>query len=89
MVSDLHPSIKRRAQEKGIYGSKANFPHYDVEYSLSRLIEKELDLVRNLQLVLSDLSFRYDYTVSNLFNALDDYNLGYLTSQKYLFYLNY
>jgi hypothetical protein len=82
-VSDLNPSLRRMALEKSVYGARrTEYPHYDVEYSLSKLFDRELDLVRNLQLVVSDLSFRYDYTVNNFFNALDNYNLGYLTSEK-------
>lgn len=82
-MSELNPSIKRLAQEKAIYGTRRNdYLHYDVEYSLSKLFDRELDLMRNLQSVLSDLSFRYDYTINNLFAALDSYNLGYLTCEK-------
>ena len=83
LVSDLNPSIRRLAQEKAVYGTRrTEYPHYDVEYSLSKLFDRELDLARNLQLVLSDLSFRHDYTINNLFDALDNYNLGYLTADK-------
>jgi hypothetical protein len=89
-VSDLNPSIKRLAQEKAIYGTRrTDYPHYDVEYSLSKLFDRELDLARNIQLVLSDLSFRYDYTVNNLFNALDNYNIGYLTQERYKLLLTF
>ena len=83
MISDLNPSLVRLAQEKAIYGSRrTEYPHYDVEYSLSKLFDRELDLARNIQLVLSDLSFRYDYTINNLFNCLDSYNMGYLKQDE-------
>ena len=76
--------IKRLATEKAIYGTRrTEYPHYDVEYSLSKLFDRELDLARNISLVLSDLSFRYDYTINNLFNALDGYSLGYLKQEEY------
>jgi len=84
LVSENNPSIRRVALEKAVYGSRRDSaPHYDVEYSLSKLLDRELDLVRNIQLVVSDLSFRYDYTINNLFDTLDNYNLGYLTAEKY------
>lgn len=55
---------------------------YDVEFSLVRLLEKELDLVKNLRNAVVDCCNRYDFTVSDSYRAIDVYNLSNLTSDS-------
>jgi hypothetical protein len=54
---------------------------YDVEYSLSKVIERELELIRELELVLSDIRGRYDFSVADVFNLLDSYGLNYINAE--------
>jgi hypothetical protein len=86
ILSDNNTSFKRNYQDKG-YGTRRNdFQNYDVEYSMSRLFDRELEFMRNLQIVTSDLFYRQDYTVTNLFSAFDNYNQGFLVADKLTFF---
>ena len=83
-VTDTKPSLRRLAQERAIYGTKRvdyKLP-YDVEYSLAKLLDRELDLVRNIQKILLDLSYRYDFNSFDLFNILDNYNMNFISAEK-------
>jgi hypothetical protein len=78
-LSDTNYSLRRLARDK--VGSSTRFNlSYDVEYSLTKLFERELDLVRNLELGLSDLKSRYDFNVYDLYSILEAYS--YLTKEK-------
>jgi len=84
IVTDLKPSIRRFAQEKERFAPKRVdlLLPYDVEYSLAKLLDRELELGRNIQLILSELSYRYDFNALDLFGCLDNYKLGFLTAEK-------
>ena len=47
---------------------------YDVEYSLSKVFERELDLVRNIELILNDIKARYDFNMYDLYAAIQTYS---------------
>ena len=83
IVTESDYPLRRNSQEKPFnYVSKVPYISYEIEYSLVRLFEKELDLVRNLTLIVKDLSLRYDYNTYKLFSQLDEFNLNYLTIEK-------
>ena len=46
---------------------------FNVEYSLKKLFEKEIDLARNMINLLQDLRCRCDYDSCNIFNALKSF----------------
>ncbi|CAG9312033.1 unnamed protein product [Blepharisma stoltei] len=56
---------------------------YDVEYSLVKLFQKELDLQRELDFNRKSLNSRYDFTIRAAFEVLDPKRLGYI-SRYYL-----
>jgi len=56
---------------------------YDVEYSLVRLFERELEFVRNIAVLIKDVNLRYDFNLYDLFRGLDIYNLDYITLEGY------
>ena len=47
---------------------------FNIEYSLSKLLEKEIDLSRNIMNLLNDLRCRCDYNACDIFNSLKSYN---------------
>ena len=47
---------------------------YNVEYSLIKLLEKEVDLVRNIIYKLKDIKCRYDFNIHNLFHLMKYFN---------------
>ena len=55
---------------------------YDVEYSICKIFERELGLIRGLELVLSDLKLCYDFNVSDIFNVFDLNGFNYFSSDK-------
>lgn len=85
VVTDLKPSLRRFAIEKSSYYYKRSelILPYDVEYSLAKLLDRELEMGRNIQLNLSALSYRYDYNHYDLFDVLDNYKFSYITHEKY------
>jgi len=55
---------------------------YDVEYSLVRLLEKELNFVKANYDIIRDLNLRYDFSISDAFRALDVLGLGNVNSES-------
>ena len=68
ILSDTNYTIRRLAKDRIGYRSGFSLS-YDVEYSLTKLFEKELDLARAVQVLVGDVKARYDY------NLLDIYTL--------------
>lgn len=55
---------------------------YDVEYSISKVFEKELELVRNVSTLLDDLKARYDFNVLDLFGSVQTYGLDTISTEE-------
>jgi len=83
LVTDSDFTLRRLADEKSsYYPSSSPYLGFDVEYSLVKLFEREIELVRNLVALLKDLNLRYDHNVTQLFTSLDEYSLNYITSDN-------
>ena len=78
ILSDKNYSLKKMAERLG-FTSRPTLP-FDVEYSISKLFERELDLVRSLELALNDVRARYDFNVYDLYSSIQSYS--YLTGDK-------
>ena len=68
ILSDSNYNLRRLSREKIGYSS-SNILTYDVEYSLTRFFERELELARAVEMLTSEIKARYD------FNVLDIYTL--------------
>lgn len=69
------------ARERTVF--KKSFPlSYDVEYSLSKLLERELNLARAVEIVVGEIKARYDFNILNLYTAVQGYK-NYISPQKY------
>ncbi len=77
ILSDADYSLKKTAERLACTMRTVNF---DIEYSISKLLERELDLVRSLDLALSDVRARYDFNVYDLYSSIQSFS--YLTSEK-------
>lgn len=55
---------------------------YDVEYSLSKVFERELENIRNLTVLIEDLKSRYDYNVLDLFTSIQTYGLDTINGDE-------
>ena len=63
-----------KSLRKSNSGSCDNKLSFNIEYSLSKLLEKEIDLSRNIMNLLNDLRCRCDYNACDIFNSLKSYN---------------
>ena len=83
ILIDTDYTLRRISEEKPFnYTSKVPYFSYEIEYSLVKLFERELEIVKNLNYLIKDLSIRYDYNTYKLFSQMDEYNLSYLTAEK-------
>ncbi len=83
-MSENDHYLRRVARDRigSVYTSHILNP--DVEYSLSKVFEKELELVRNAEIVISDIKTRFDFNVSDIFSLLDLNYFNYLNTEKYI-----
>ena len=47
---------------------------YNVDYSFYKLLEKEVDLARNILYALKDIKCRYDFNIHNIFHSVKSFN---------------
>ena len=47
---------------------------YNVDYSFCKLLEKEVDLARNVLYALKDIKCRYDFNIHNIFHTVKSFN---------------
>jgi Ca2+-binding EF-hand superfamily protein len=47
---------------------------YNVDYSFSKLLEKEVDLARNVIYALQEIKCRYDFNIHNIFHSVKSFN---------------
>ncbi len=71
--------LRRIATERTSYrcGRYDNLPR-DIESALTDIIEKELGLLKKLDMLKRDLQSRYDYTAYAAYRSLDKYNDGHI-----------
>ncbi len=73
IISEYNYTLRRIARDKIGLSGRFNLP-YDVEYSLSKLFERELELVRNAESMLRDINGRYDFNTYDLFTSMQGYS---------------
>ena len=59
---------------------------YNIEYSLTKLLEKEIILSRNLLNLLKNLQNKCDFNIHNIFHFITKYN--YITSNNFQFFFD-
>lgn len=80
ILSESDYAQRRIARER--VGYKKPFSlSYDVEFSFLRLLEKELDLARAVDLLVTDLKARYDYNILDIYSLIQGYG-SYITLEK-------
>lgn len=81
MIVSERNSILRSSSLNSSYRSILPVP-FDVEFSLVRLIEKELDFVKCLNSSIAEINLRYDFNVLDAFKSLDVYNIDNINSES-------
>lgn len=80
ILSDSNYSIRRLARDRIGY-RLGNILAYDVEYHLSRLLERELELARSVELLVADVRARYDYNVLDIYSLIQGYG-NFISSER-------
>lgn len=84
VLSDTEYSIRRSARNNLSYSSyrESSLLPYDVEYSLSKVFERELELVRSTNVLLDDVKNRYDFNVLDVFSTIHTYGLDSISAEE-------
>ena len=61
-------------EQKSSYNSPNEELSYNVDYSLGKLLEKEVELARNVIYALKDIKCRYDFNIHNIFHYVKSFN---------------
>lgn len=72
------------AQEEAVFGNKKldYAVPFKVEYSLVKLLNRELELGKSLQEYINLLSLRSDFNAFKLFNMLDNFKYNFIAKEK-------
>lgn len=78
------PESKKSMKESVLKDSKrkSNPISFEIEYTLGKLFSEEIKLIRDLQIINSELCFRYDFNAVTLFSVLDNNEKGYIKQEK-------
>ena len=63
-----------KIEQKVSYNSPNTELSYNVDYSLTKLLEKEVELARNVIYILKDIKCRYDFNIHNIFHSVKSFN---------------
>ena len=63
-----------KIEQKVSYNSPNIELSYNVDYSLTKLLEKEVELARNVIYILKDIKCRYDFNIHNIFHSVKSFN---------------
>ena len=80
ILSDSNYSIRRLARDRIGYRSGMNLT-YDVEYSLTRLFERELELARAIEMLVADVRARYDFNALDIYTLIQEYG-NFISSER-------
>lgn len=69
ILSDSNLTIRRISRES--IGYKTGFPlTYDMEYSLAKVLERELELARAIAIIVAELKNRYDFKLLDVYSLI-------------------
>jgi len=80
ILSETNYSLRRLARDRVGYRTGFTLP-YDVELSLTRLLERELDLARSVDLLVGDIKARYDFNILDIYSLIQGYG-SYISSER-------
>lgn len=85
ILSDGNYPIRRLSRDR--IGYRTGFPiTYDIESALAKLLEKELDLARTVELIISDIKARYDFNILDIYSLIQG-NGHFISSERFIFLL--
>lgn len=81
IISESNYSERKIARDRISYNKSKYGLSYDVEFSLVKLLEKEIDLARAIGLLINDIKSRFDYNILDVYSAVQGYG-DYITNEK-------
>lgn len=84
IISESNYAMRKIARERSGYKKSYALP-YDVEFGLVRLLERELDLARAVELLVADLKARYDFNILDIFSLIQGY-ANHISIERYDFF---
>ena len=85
ILSDSNYSIRRLARDR--IGYRTGFSlHYDVELSLTKILERELETARAVELLVADVKSRYDFNVLDIYTLIQGYG-NFISSEGLVVFL--
>jgi len=77
--------LKKVAQKNQIHSIQSKLKlSYDLDYSFSKLLTKELEIARSSEFYYRDLRYSIDFDINILYDILDsDYQNGYIEGRRY------
>ena len=77
-------TMRKLAKEKNplVYYNQGDVLSFEIEYSLCKIFEKEIELVKNLNKLQRDISIRTDFNLYEMFSNIDEYGTKYLSIEK-------
>eukprot|EP00743_Colponemidia_sp_Colp-15_P002650 GILK01002872.1.p1 GENE.GILK01002872.1~~GILK01002872.1.p1 ORF type:complete len:586 (-),score=91.06 GILK01002872.1:92-1849(-) len=82
-----NPTLRAIVTSRSRYTGREDWP-YDVDYALSRVLDKELEVYRTLEVKKQTLVRRADFNLLDAFRAVDEMNLGYITPDALRVFFN-
>ena len=83
ILSKSDQMLKKSILDRDSYyiNNEDNIP-YEIEFSLARLFETELKLIKNINYCLNSLSSRSDFNIIDVFTLFDENNFNYINQKK-------
>ena len=86
-LSMLQP-IHNSKSTKHITSNHSDIPSYNEEYSLSKFLEKEIELGRSLTTMINELKTRSDFNIHSIYHAIKNIDCVTVESMKNFFERN-
>jgi Ca2+-binding EF-hand superfamily protein len=88
VLPNTSPALRKICtQRSSYYVSKYEPLPYEAEWALARVINKEIDFFRKIELLKEDLVSRYDFTTLDAFKIIDADRLGYINHDSIYYFL--
>ena len=78
----------RAAKRHFQYGLQQTKLSYEVEYAVLKVIEKEIECLKRVELLKQQLVSRFDYSILSIFRIIDKYSHGVVNSDNLRVFLS-
>jgi hypothetical protein len=87
-LPNTSPALRKLATSRAsYYVAKFESLPYETEWALARVLSKEIDFFRKIELLKEDLVSRYDFTTLDAFKSIDVDRFGWINHDSIYFFL--